>query len=104
MNSAVLPADLGVTRSHDRPHTSTDNPFSESHFKTLKYQPRFRKRFGCIEDHRFTFEAWSGLPHVTTCRIAQPPRAAFVTELRPTRLPDRLGSPCGWVVTASKMI
>jgi putative transposase len=30
--------------------TSNDNPFSESHFKTLKYQPRFPKRFGCIED------------------------------------------------------
>jgi len=43
-------ADLGVTRSHNRPHTSNDNPFSESHFKTLKYQPRFPRRFGCIED------------------------------------------------------
>lgn len=48
--TALLLADLGVTRSHNRPHTSNDNPFSESHFKTLKYQPRFPKRFGCIED------------------------------------------------------
>ncbi len=32
------------------PHTSNDNPFSESCFKTLKYQPQFPKRFGCIED------------------------------------------------------
>src|SRR4029077_896358 len=39
--TALLLADLGVTRSHNRPHTSNDNPFSESHFKTLKYQPRF---------------------------------------------------------------
>jgi putative transposase len=39
--TAFLLADLGVTRSHNRPHTSNDNPFSESHFKTLKYQPRF---------------------------------------------------------------
>ena len=46
--TAFLLADLGVTRSHNRPHTSNDNPFSESHFKTLKYQPRFPKRFGCI--------------------------------------------------------
>ena len=37
--TALLLADLGVTRSHNRPHTSNDNPFSESHFKTLKYQP-----------------------------------------------------------------
>ena len=48
--TALLLADLGVSRSHNRPHTSNDNPFSESHFKTLKYQPRFPKRFGCIED------------------------------------------------------
>jgi putative transposase len=48
--TAFLLADLGVTRSHNRPHTSNDNPFSESHFKTLKYQPRFPQRFGCIED------------------------------------------------------
>jgi putative transposase len=50
--TALLLADLGVTRSHNRPHISNDNPFSESHFKTLKYQPRFPQRFGCIEDTR----------------------------------------------------
>jgi transposase InsO family protein len=50
--TALLLADLGVTRSHNRPHTSNDNPFSESHFKTLKYQPQFPKRFGSIEDAR----------------------------------------------------
>jgi transposase InsO family protein len=50
--TACLLADLGVTKSHGRPHTSNDNPFSEAHFKTLKYQPQFPKRFGCIEDAR----------------------------------------------------
>jgi putative transposase len=48
--TAFLLADLGVTKSHSRPHVSNDNPFSESHFKTLKYQPQFPKCFGCIED------------------------------------------------------
>ena len=48
--TAFLLADLGVTKSHSRPYTSNDNPFSESHFKTLKYQPQFPSRFGCIED------------------------------------------------------
>jgi transposase InsO family protein len=48
--TALLLADLGVTKSHSRPYTSNDNPFSESHFKTLKYQPQFPKSFGCIED------------------------------------------------------
>ena len=43
-------ADLGVTKSHSRPYTSDDNPFSESCFKTLKYPPQFPKRFGCIQD------------------------------------------------------
>ena len=50
--TALLLSDLGVTRSHNRPHTSNDNPYSEAHFKTLKYQPRFPKTFGCVEDAR----------------------------------------------------
>ena len=48
--TALLLADLGVTKSHSRPHISNDNPFSEAQFKTLKYQPEFPKRFGCAED------------------------------------------------------
>ena len=48
--TALLLADLGVTKSHSRPYTSNDNPFSESCFKTLKYQPQFPKRFGSIQD------------------------------------------------------
>lgn len=47
-----LLADLEVTRSLSRPHVSNDNPFSESHFKTLKYRPDFPPVFGCIEDAR----------------------------------------------------
>jgi putative transposase len=51
---AFLLADLGVTKSHSRPHTSNDNPFSESQFRTLKYRPEFPDRFGCYEDaHAF---------------------------------------------------
>jgi putative transposase len=49
---AFLLADLGVTKTHSRPHTSDDNPYSESQFKTLKYRPDFPERFGCIEDAR----------------------------------------------------
>jgi hypothetical protein len=36
---AFLLADLGVTKTHFRPHVSNDNPFSKAHFKTLKYHP-----------------------------------------------------------------
>ena len=49
---AFLMADLGVTKSHSRPHVSNDNPFSESQFKTMKYRPNFPDRLGCIEDGR----------------------------------------------------
>jgi putative transposase len=41
---------LGVTKSHNRPHTSDDNPFSEAQFKTVKYHPEFPGRFETIED------------------------------------------------------
>jgi putative transposase len=47
---AQLLADLGITKSHSRPYTSNDNPYSEAHFKTLKYRHDFPKTFGCIED------------------------------------------------------
>ncbi len=49
---ALLLADLGVTKAHSRPQVSNDNPFSEAHFRTLKYCPRFPERFGSIEDGR----------------------------------------------------
>ena len=47
-----LLTDLGVVRSHSRPHVSNDNPYSEAAFKTLKYCPAFPERFGCIADAR----------------------------------------------------
>jgi len=49
---AFLLADLGVTRTHSRPYTSTDNPYSEAQFRTLKYRPGFPNRFGSIEHSR----------------------------------------------------
>ena len=49
---AFLLADLGVTKTHSRPHTSNDNPYSESAFKTLKYRPNFPDRFGSLADAR----------------------------------------------------
>ncbi len=63
---AMLLADLGVTKTHSRPHTSNDNPFSESQFKTLKYRPGFPKRFGSIQDARAfcrAFFPWYNTEH-----------------------------------------
>ncbi len=45
-----LLADLGITKTHSRPYTSCDNPFSESQFKTTKYCPQFPKRFDSMQD------------------------------------------------------
>lgn len=53
---AQLLGQLGVTKSFSRPHVSNDNPFSEAHFKTLKYFPEFPERFGSIEDARAFLE------------------------------------------------
>lgn len=49
---ALLLADLGVTKTHSRPHVSNDNPYSEAQFKTLKYRPGFPDRFSSIEEAR----------------------------------------------------
>ena len=51
-STAQLLADLGVTQSLSRPRVSNDNPYSEAHFKTVKYHPGFPGRFGDIEEAR----------------------------------------------------
>ena len=63
---AFLLADLGVLKTHSRPYTSTDNPYSEAHFKTLKYRPEFPDRFENIEQARTfcrTFFDWYNHDH-----------------------------------------
>jgi putative transposase len=57
---AMLLSDLGVTKTHGRPHISNDNPFSESQFKTLKYRPEFPQRFGSLQDARSFCAAFFG--------------------------------------------
>ena len=63
---AFLLADLSITKTHSRPYTSNDNPFSESQFRTMKYRPEFPDRFGCIQDSRAfcqTFFPWYNDDH-----------------------------------------
>jgi putative transposase len=63
---AFLLADLGVTKTHSRPHVSNDNPFSEAQFKTLKYRPAFPDRFGSLQDaraHGHIFFPWYNTEH-----------------------------------------
>ena len=79
---AFLLADLGITKTHSRPYTSSDNPYSESNFKTLKYRPEFPARFDDIEHAR------------AHCRAVLPlvqPRAPALRDRAddPSRLPPR---------------
>jgi putative transposase len=63
---AFLLADLRVLKTHSRPYTSTDNPYSEAQFKTLKYRPEFPDRFDSIEHARSfcrTFFGWYNHAH-----------------------------------------
>lgn len=58
--------DLGVTKTHSRPHVSNDNPYSESLFKTLKYRPDFPEMFNSIEEARefcVDFFGWYNKSH-----------------------------------------
>jgi len=74
---AFLLADLGVTKTHSRPHVSNDNPYSEAHFKTLKYRPDFPERFDSVQHaraHCVDFIPWynckhhhSGIAMLTAC-------------------------------------
>ena len=63
---AMLLANLGVTKSHSRPHVSDDNPYSEAQFKTMKYRPDYPQRFGCQLEARTwsrAFFAWYNHEH-----------------------------------------
>jgi putative transposase len=75
---AQLLADLGVTKTHSRPHVSNDNAFSEAGFRTLKYRPNFPERFGSLEDARaycVDFFAWYNAEHYHSGIGLQTPEA-----------------------------
>jgi putative transposase len=88
---ALFLADLGITKTHSRPHVSNDNPFSEAQFKTLKYRPDFPEHFGSIEDVRAfcrPFFAWYNTEHrhsalgLMTPEMIHYKRSAEVIEAR----------------------
>jgi len=88
---AFLLADLGVTKTHSRPHVSDDNPFSESQFKTLKYRPEFPDRFGSLQHARSfcqEFFPWYNTEHhhsglgLPTPAVVHYQRAEEVRHLR----------------------
>ena len=84
-------ADLGVTKTHSRPHVSDDNPFSESQFKTLKYRPDFPDSFGSLQHARSfcqVFFPWYNTEHhhsglgLLTPEVVHSQRAEQVRNLR----------------------
>jgi putative transposase len=50
-----LLVDLDVLASYSRPRVSDDNPYSESHFKTVKYAAAYPGRFDSVEHARAYF-------------------------------------------------
>lgn len=63
---ASLLVDLDVRRSHNRPRTSNDNPYSEAQFKTMKYVNDYPDRFASIAEARAwmkTFVDWYNHEH-----------------------------------------
>lgn len=65
----TLLQDLGVIKSHSRPRTSNDNPYSEAQFKTLKYHPKYPGYFATIEEAREwarAFFQWYNQEHYHT--------------------------------------
>jgi transposase InsO family protein len=92
---AALLVDLDVTKTHSRPHTSDDNPYSEAQFKTLKYRPDFPERFGSIEDaraHCQQFFQWYNTVHrhsgiaLMTPEVVHYGTAAALTQQRAVTL------------------
>src|ERR1039458_7586398 len=99
---AFLLADLGITKTHSRPYTSSDNPYSEAHFKTLKYRPEFPDRFDDIEQargHCRVFFDWynhhhrhSGIGLMTPPPLPSGPPTAL-NPARPPALAARVPAP-----------
>ena len=85
---AQLLADLGVEKSHSRPHVSNDNPYSEAQFKTMKYRPEYPDRFGAIEDARAwarRFFPWYNEEHHHTGLALMPPAVVHYGQVEAVR-------------------
>ncbi len=99
LSVAELLSVLGISKSHSRPKTSNDNPYSEAQFKTLKYCPAFPDRFGSTQDARQFCRSFFGFynfhhyhcgiglhtpfsVHIGTARAVQHKRAETIEAFR----------------------
>jgi len=93
---ARLLADLGVAKTHSRPHVSNDNPFSEAQFKTLKYCPQFPERFGSLADGRAfgqVFFPWYNRDHRHSGLGFLTPASVHFGQARPSATTGSASSP-----------
>lgn len=74
---------LEITESHSRPHTPTDNPFSEAEFRTMKYRPDYPERFGTLKAARQwmrRFVYWYNQEHYHSSLALQTPATVHLGE------------------------
>jgi len=86
---AQLYIDLGVSKSHSRPYTSSDNPYSESQFKTMKYRPVYPKKFSSVQEARDfvrSFVHWYNHEHRHSGIGLMPPAAVHSGEAHELRV------------------
>ena len=100
---AQLLAELGIDKSHGRPHVSNDNPFSEAFFRTAKYRPAVPDRFDSRAHTREVFGAvfdWynnrhhhSGIAHLTPATVHHGRAEALLEARHHTRIAAYLAHP-----------
>ena len=81
--------DLDVTCSHSRPRVSNDNPFSESQFKTQKYQPDYPGQFDDINHARHgcgSYFEWYNFAHHHSGLSGFTPEQVFTGRYRTVAL------------------
>jgi len=79
---------LGVEKSQSRPYTPTDNPYSESQFKTMKYRPGYPEEFSGITQARGwtrTFVHWYNNEHHHTGLALMTPATVHYGQVESVR-------------------
>ena len=80
-----LLGEAGVLCTHSRPRVSNDNPFSESQFKTGKYQPDYPGRFEHASHARYWYQAyfdWYNFRHHHSSLAGYTPEQVFTGRWR----------------------
>lgn len=104
---AQLYIDLGVAKSHSRPYTSSDNPFSESQFKTMKYRPAYPKHFSSVQEARDfvrTFVDWYNHEHRHSGIGLMPPAAVHSGEAQELRRKRNHVLACAYDITPERFV